>query len=170
MQALRRFFEHLETTDVILVNPCADIPLPRLGQRLPKAVLTQQEARALLDAPDTQTAVGIRDRAILEMFYSTGIRLEEMTRLTVHDVDHSNGFVRVNKGKFAKDRMTPLGRKACDYVREYLPKSSGSNGARTTGTNAPCGCPPNGPTARSKAKPSKSWSSSMAATPALKST
>jgi integrase/recombinase XerD len=122
MQALRRFFEHLETTDVILVNPCAGIPLPRLGQRLPKAVLTEQEAKALLNMPDTQTAVGIRDKAILETFYSTGIRLEEMARLSIHDVDHRNGFVRVNKGKFAKDRMTPLGRKACDYIREYLQK------------------------------------------------
>jgi integrase/recombinase XerD len=122
MQAVRRFFEHLEATDVILVNPCAGIPLPRLGKRLPKAVLTEKEAKALLDAPDTQTPAGIRDRAILEVFYSTGIRLEEMARLTIHDVDYKNGFVRVNKGKFAKDRMTPLGRKACDYVREYLQK------------------------------------------------
>ena len=122
MQALRRFFEHLETTDVILVNPCVGILLPRLGQRLPKAVLTEQEAKALLNMPDTQTAVGLRDRAILETFYSTGIRLEEMARLSLHDVDHRNGFVRVNQGKFAQDRMTPLGRKACDYIREYLQK------------------------------------------------
>ncbi len=122
MQAVRRLFEHLEATDVILVNPCAGILLPRLGDRLPKAVLTQKEARALLDMPDTQTGLGIRDKAILETFYSTGIRLEEMARLTIHDVDYRNGFVRVNKGKFAKDRMTPLGRKACDYVREYLQK------------------------------------------------
>ena len=120
MQALRRFFEHLETTDVILVNPCVGIPLPKLGPRLPKAVLTEQEAKTLLEAPDTRTLVGIRDRAILETFYSTGIRLEEMARLSVHDVDHSNGFVRVNKGKFAKDRMTPLGRNACHCVCEYL--------------------------------------------------
>ena len=120
MQAVRRFFEHLETTDIILVNPCAGIPIPRLGLRLPKAVLTEKEAGALLNMPDTQTAVGIRNRAILETFYSSGIRLEEMARLSIHDVDHRNGFVRVNKGKFAKDRMTPLGRKACDHIREYL--------------------------------------------------
>jgi len=56
-----------------------------------------------------------------------------MARLTIHDVDHRNGFVRVNKGKFAKDRMTPLGRKACDYIREYLQKVR-LNGARATGT------------------------------------
>jgi site-specific recombinase XerD len=122
LQALRRFFEHLETTDVILVNPCAGIMLPKLASRLPKVVLTQDEARALLDAPDTQTKIGIRDKAILETFYSTGIRLAEMARLTIHDADYKNGFVRVIKGKGDKDRVVPLGRKACDYVREYLQK------------------------------------------------
>jgi integrase/recombinase XerD len=120
LQALRRFFEHLESTDVILVNPCAGILLPKLPNRLPKVVLTQGEARALLDAPDTQTKIGIRDKAILEMFYSTGIRLAEMARLSIHDADYKNGFVRVTKGKGGKDRVVPLGRKACDYVREYL--------------------------------------------------
>jgi integrase/recombinase XerD len=80
----------------------------------------REEAEALLDAPDTRTAIGIRDKAILEVFYSTGIRLEEMTRLTINDLDHRNGFLRVNKGKCAKDRVVPLGRKACDAVREYL--------------------------------------------------
>ena len=119
---MRRFFEHLEKTDVLLVNPCAGMLLPKIEKRLPRNVLTPEEAKALLNAPNTQTKIGIRDKAILEMFYSTGIRLEEMTRLTVHDVDHRNGFVRVNKGKFAKDRVAPLGRKACDYVREYLDK------------------------------------------------
>ena len=122
LQALRRFFEHLETTDVILVNPCAGVMLPKLASRLPKVVLTQGEARALLDAPDTQTKIGIRDKAVLEMFYSTGIRLAEMARLTIHDADYKNGFVRVTKGKGGKDRVVPLGRKACDYVREYLQK------------------------------------------------
>jgi integrase/recombinase XerD len=122
LQAVRRFFEHLEKTDVLLVNPCAGMMLPKIEKRLPRNVLTPEEARALLNAPNTQTKIGIRDKAILEMFYSTGIRLEEMARLTVHDVDHRNGFVRVNKGKFAKDRVVPLGRKACDYVREYLDK------------------------------------------------
>ncbi len=122
LQAVRRFFEHLEKTDALLVNPCAGMMLPKVEKRLPRNVLTPEEAKALLNVPNTQTKIGIRDKAILEMFYSTGIRLEEMTRLTVHDVDHRNGFVRVNKGKFAKDRVVPLGRKACDYVREYLDK------------------------------------------------
>jgi integrase/recombinase XerD len=120
LSALRRFFEHLEATDVILVNPCAGLALPRLSDRLPRRILTPQEARQLLDAPDPQTPQGIRDKAILETFYSTGIRLEEMARLTVFDVDYRSGFVRVTRGKGARERIVPLGRKACDSVREYL--------------------------------------------------
>lgn len=121
--ALRRFFEHLEKTDAILVNPTVGLKLPTLPDRLPKTVLTPGEARALLDAPDTQTKKGIRDKAILEIFYSTGIRAGEMARLTVFDVDYKNGFVRVTRGKGAKDRVVPLGKKACDYVREYLQRA-----------------------------------------------
>jgi len=117
--ALRRFFEHLEATDALLVNPCEGVPLPKLEDRLPRNVLTPEEVRRILDAPDAKTKKGIRDKAILETFYSTGIRLEEMTRLTVHDVDLS-GYVRVNRGKGAKDRVVPLGVKACDCVRDYL--------------------------------------------------
>ena len=120
--ALRRFFEHLEKTDAVLVNPCCKMVLPKIEERLPRRVLTPAEARKILDVPDTQTRKGIRDKAILEVFYSTGIRLEEMSRLTTHDVDTRNGFLRVNKGKFAKDRVAPLGRKASDYVHEYLTK------------------------------------------------
>jgi integrase/recombinase XerD len=120
--SLRRFFEHLETTDAVLINPCLGLVLPKLEDRLPRVVLTQEESRRLLDAPDTQNGRGIRDKVILELFYSTGIRLEEMARLTTHDVDWRNGFLRVNKGKFAKDRVVPMGAKAADYVREYLEK------------------------------------------------
>ena len=122
MMAVRRLFEHLEKTDAVLVNPCAGVPLPKQPPRLPKVVLTCAEARAILNAPDTQTGRGIRDKAIPELFYSTGIRLEEMSRLTVHDVDWRNGFVRVTRGKGGKERVVPAGRKACDYVREYLQK------------------------------------------------
>ncbi len=120
--SLRRFFEHLETTDAVLLNPCVGLILPKLEDRLPRGVMSQAEARRLLDAPDTQTKKGIRDKAIMELFYSTGIRGEEMAALTLHDVDTKNGFVRVTKGKFAKDRVVPMGNKAADYVAEYVGK------------------------------------------------
>lgn len=120
LSALRAFFAHLEKIDAILVNPCADLVLPRLARRLPRGVLTREEARRVLDAPDVQTRTGLRDKAILEVFYSTGLRLAELARLTVFDLDHRNGFVRVNRGKGGKDRIVPIGAKACGYVREYL--------------------------------------------------
>ena len=122
LSTLRQFFKHLEKTDAILLSPCTGLVLPKRPDRLPKHILTPAEASSILDAPDTQTPQGLRDKAILEMFYSTGLRLEEMSRLTVYDVDHRNGFVRVNKGKFGKDRVVPMGRKASEYVREYLQK------------------------------------------------
>lgn len=117
---LRRFFEHLEASDTVLLNPCVGLILPKFEDRLPRGVLTQAEARRVLNAPDTQTKKGIRDRAILELFYATGIRVEEMAALTIHDVDCKNGFVRVTKGKFAKDRVVPMGATASDCVTEYL--------------------------------------------------
>ena len=120
MISLRRLFEHLENTDAILVNPCVGLRLPKLPDRLPRNVLTLSEVKAVLKQPDTQTPKGIRDRAILEMFYSTGIRAAEMAALTVHDVDPQNGFVRVNKGKGGKDRVVPMGHTASRYAREYL--------------------------------------------------
>ncbi len=120
LQAVRRFFDHLERTQILLLNPCLGQESPKVPYRLPKAVLTVDQARRVLEGPATGTAVGIRNRAILEVFYSSGIRLEEMTRLTLGDVDTTNGFLRVNHGKYAKDRVVPLGRNACEWVRRYV--------------------------------------------------
>jgi len=122
LQALRRFFEHLEAADIVLVSPCDGIFLPKLVRRLPKVVLNHSQAMALLNTPDTQTKMGIRDKAILEMFYSTGIRLNEMARLTIQDADCAGGFLRVTNGKGGKDRIVPLGSQACQYVRIYMQK------------------------------------------------
>lgn len=118
--ALRAFFAHLEATDAILLNPCEGIKLPKIGRPLPRRILSHREARAVLDTPNTQCKVGIRDKAMLELFYSTGIRVGEMTRLSIHDVDPLRGLVRINQGKGARDRVVPMGRKASDYVREYI--------------------------------------------------
>jgi integrase/recombinase XerD len=120
LSGLRRFFEYLETTDTVLLNPCWGMVLPKNADRLPHNILSQAEAVRILNAPDTQTKQGIRDKALLELFYSTGIRGEEMAQLTVLDVDCKNGFVRVTKGKFAKDRVVPMGSKAAQYIAEYL--------------------------------------------------
>lgn len=118
MATLRGFFAHLETTGEILLNPTADVRLPKWERRLPKRILKPSEVRRLLDAPD-QTPKGLRDRAMMELFYSSGIRREEMARLAVQDVDIKNGFVRV-RGKGGKDRVVPIGQSACDALKRYL--------------------------------------------------
>ncbi len=118
--AIRRLFDHLENTDAILLNPCLGWRLPKLPDRLPRNVLTLSEVKAVLKQPDTQTPRGIRDRAMLEMFSSTGWRVGERAALTIHDVDARNGLVQVNKGKGGKSRVVPMGATACRYALEYL--------------------------------------------------
>ena len=120
IRAIKRFFEYLEETNQILVNPAEYLKEPEKETRLPRVVLTEDEARKILDQPNLSSMTGIRDRTILEVFYSTGIRLEEMTNLTIYDCDLQGGMLRVNKGKFAKDRVIPLGRHAVRFLKEYI--------------------------------------------------
>jgi len=117
---VRAFFAFLEETDAVLVNPCAALVLPKLPSRLPRRVLTPKEAKRLLAVPDVSTEKGLRDQAILELFYSTGLRLAEMAALTVYDVDWREGYLRVNKGKGGKGRIVPLGEKARQALRRYV--------------------------------------------------
>jgi integrase/recombinase XerD len=102
MQAVHRFFEYLEATDVLLANPCASLPALRLPPRLPRRILSLDEAARILATPDTDTPVGQRDRAILEVFYSSGLRLSELTALQISDLDLEGGFVRVTAARVAR--------------------------------------------------------------------
>lgn len=118
--ALKSFFAWLEARDAILINPCLGLALPSEEARLPKRVLSESEVRQILASPDAATPKGQRDRAVLELFYSSGIRLEEMQRLTVHDLDLGGGFIRVNRGKGGRGRIVPVGESACAALRQYL--------------------------------------------------
>lgn len=120
LQAVRRFYAWIERTGRVLVNPADGMALPRVKGALPRSVLTPGEMRKLLDAPDTSTPMGIRDKTMLEVFYTSGLRLSELCALTVYDADVNAGYLRVNAGKGNKDRVVPIGRKACDYLKEYL--------------------------------------------------
>lgn len=120
IRAIKRFFEYLEEINHILINPAEYFKEPKKETRLPRTILTEDEARKILDMPNLSTMTGIRDRTILEVFYSTGIRLEEMVNLTIYDCDLQGGLLRVNKGKFAKDRVVPLGKHAVKFLKEYI--------------------------------------------------
>jgi integrase/recombinase XerD len=119
-RAVKRFFEYLEASNHILINPAEYLKEPKKERRLPRTVLSEEEARRVLDQPNLSSMTGIRDRTVLEVFYSTGIRLEEMVNLTIFDCDLQGGLLRVNKGKFAKDRVIPLGKHAVRFLKEYI--------------------------------------------------
>lgn len=118
--ALRGWFRWLSRHRRILSNPAADLEMPRLEKRLPKAVLSAEEAERILAVPDLDTSLGIRDRAILEVLYSTGIRRLELTALNCADIDPGRGTLMVRQGKGKRDRVVPVGERALAWVARYL--------------------------------------------------
>jgi integrase/recombinase XerD len=122
VRSVKRFFAYLEETNHILINPAEYLKEPKKENRLPRVLLTDKEVRKILDQPNLSTLTGIRDRTILEVFYSTGVRLAELMHLTIYDVDLHGGLLRVNKGKGAKDRVIPLGKHAAVFLKEYITK------------------------------------------------
>jgi integrase/recombinase XerD len=117
---VRAFFKWLTRENVLLYNPASELNLPRLERRLPKAVLTAEEAEAVLAVPDLTDPLGVRDRAILEVFYSTGMRRMEMATLNLFDLDSERGTLIVRQGKGKKDRMIPIGERAVAWCQLYL--------------------------------------------------
>ena len=116
---VRAYFKWLTRENYILYNPASEIDLPRLEKRLPKHVLNQQEAELILSQPDLTTAFGIRDRAILETLYSTGIRRMEVIHINLYDIDAERGTLMVRQGKGKKDRMVPIGERALQWITKY---------------------------------------------------
>jgi integrase/recombinase XerD len=96
------------------------VDLPRCGRPLPKAVLTAREAERVLSQPDVSTILGLRDRAILELLYSAGLRRQELIDLTLSSLDLSRGVVVVRRGKGGKDRVVPINRRAAVWLAKYI--------------------------------------------------
>ena len=119
LSAIRVFFKWLARNNHILYNPASELELPRLEKKLPRNVLTAEEMERVLNQPDTQNAMGIRDRAILETLYSTGMRRMELAGLKIYDVELEKGTVMVH-GKGKKDRMVPVGERAARWIERYL--------------------------------------------------
>lgn len=115
----RSFFAFLVRRGVLLVNPAQDLRVPR-RRALPRAVLTEAQARRLMNAPSPWTILGQRDRAILETLYGTGLRAGECVRLEVTDLDLGQRTLLVRNGKGRKDRLVPLGGRAAVALDAYL--------------------------------------------------
>lgn len=116
---IRALFRWLMKQNALLANPAADLELPRLERRLPKYILSADEAEKVMLQPDIIDPLGIRDRAIVETIYSTGIRRMEVIHLTVWDLDADRGTLMVRLGKGKKDRMVPIGDRAVMWIDRY---------------------------------------------------
>jgi integrase/recombinase XerD len=123
---VRAFFKWLCRQNQLLANPAADLDLPRAEKRLPRHVLTASETERVLALPDVSEPLGLRDRAILEAFYSTGMRRMELLGLKLYDLDQERGTVFIRQGKGKKDRMIPMGERAFAWVSRYLEEARGS--------------------------------------------
>jgi integrase/recombinase XerD len=120
LSSVKTLFRFLFQRGYALTDPSAPVGYPRRELRLPRGILTRDETRKLVEAPDVSTPIGLRDRAILETFYGTGIRAGELGKLKVADVDTEDRVLRVILGKGGKDRTVPLTRAAAEAVEEYL--------------------------------------------------
>jgi integrase/recombinase XerD len=130
---LRSFYGFLVKRGHLLTNPTGLLEYPKVENRLPHSILSKEEARKIIEVPDTRTPLGLRDRAILETFYATGLRAGELASLKLDDVDTEDRLLRVLLGKGRKDRNVPLTRSAAEAIEEYLvrgrPRMRGSRGS-----------------------------------------
>lgn len=121
LSALRQFYRHLHADRQRPDDPTARLQSPKLGLRLPKT-LSEAEVERLLDAPEIGTDLGIRDRAMLELMYASGLRVTELVALPLPRVDVRQGVVQV-LGKGGKERLVPMGEPAMEWLERYLKKA-----------------------------------------------
>ena len=118
ISTLRRFYRHLLTRNRITADPTLKIAMPAKPSRLPK-IISEGNVESLLAAPPADTPLGLRDRAMLETLYATGLRVSELVALKLHEINLDMGVIRVF-GKGSKERLVPLGENAIDEIRRYL--------------------------------------------------
>jgi integrase/recombinase XerD len=120
---LKTFFKWLAKANHILSNPASELELPRQPKHLPRALLGVEDIEAILRAADPSTTPGLRDRAMLEVLYSTGLRRTELVNLKRYDADLNRLIVFVREGKGQRDRVVPLGERAALWLDKYLIES-----------------------------------------------
>jgi integrase/recombinase XerD len=121
LSGFRQFYQWLLREGRIQKDPSALIESPKLGRGLPKA-LSEQQVEALLEAPDVDTPLGLRDRTMLELMYAAGLRVSELINLEAINLGVSQGVIRVT-GKGGKERLVPLGEEAISWIQGYLKES-----------------------------------------------
>lgn len=117
------FFRWLKKHGHLLSNPAAEIERPRVERTLPRRILSAKDVERVLHEIDVEDPLGLRDRAILETFYSTGIRRAELLKLRLYDLDAERGTLMIRLGKGKKDRVVPIGKRAVAWVTKYIEES-----------------------------------------------
>lgn len=117
LSTLRRFYRYQIRERRLVSDPCAQVLSPKQGRPLPKT-MSEQQVTDLLDSPDTNTPLGLRDRAMLETLYATGLRVSELVALSLLEINLDVGVVRI-VGKGNKERLVPLGEQAVDWIQSY---------------------------------------------------
>ena len=117
LSSLKRFYQFAVRQGKLAADPTLNIDAPKLPRGLPKS-LTEQDVERLLACPDVETPLGLRDRAMLEVLYASGLRVSELITLKVAQLSHDMGVVRI-LGKGSKERLVPVGEVALDWVRRY---------------------------------------------------
>lgn len=121
VSSLRRFYDYLQQSQLMALNPMAKISNPKLDKKIPQS-LSLEQVEALLGAPNQEDAMEMRDKAMLELLYATGLRVTELVSLTLDQLNLEQGGIRV-VGKGNKERLVPLGEQAVDCIYQYLKSS-----------------------------------------------
>lgn len=117
---LKDWFRWMTRQNVILSNPASELDLPRAEKRLPTQALSPSEMDKLLSVPDVSDPLGVRDRTMLEVFYTTGMRRAELCNLELSDLNTERRTLTVRQGKGKKDRVVPVGGRAVQWLERYL--------------------------------------------------
>ena len=117
---IKDYFKWLTRQNILPANPASEIELPRPEKRLPEEALTIAQINAVLAIPDIEDPLGLRDRAILETFYSCAIRRSELARLELANLNQERGTLQIRQGKGRKDRVVPIGETAMAWMLRYL--------------------------------------------------
>lgn len=121
LSSLKSFFKYLVEEDLIVENPVATLETPKIWRKLPNT-LSLNEVESLLKQPDVETLLGLRDKAMLEVLYATGVRVSELISLKLNDLNLEVGYIR-SFGKGGKERVIPLGEVAQSYIKVYMEHS-----------------------------------------------
>jgi len=120
LEPIKGFFKWLTRENFILYNPASELEMPRPTKRLPQHILSPQEIDTIMNQSLVDGVLGLRNRAIIETLYSTGIRRMEAVNLKLYDIDLVNGSLMVRQGKGNRDRMVPIGKRACSWLDKYI--------------------------------------------------